>query len=229
MKKKKSTLRLYEITLFFLLRDWQIKSMIWDSKKKIHDLRPNPNQWNWRVNVCTAHKIRFILHPLLDCVEKTRIGSGIKRHLAGQIPNSSRGKKKLGKKFKIGTRREKKTMKGQAPKGSVKKFKMWVSSFFYPRSFWPMNSRWKFICKITINRPTSQNLVPIRVDFEVEGQRFKDSFTWNPSGKSWILYVFFFIFVFFFFFKFGFLRSWKIIVCDDWWQIMIQRSWNLRK
>lgn len=47
-------------------------------------------------------------------------------------------------------------MKGQAPKGSVKKFRM----------------------------PTSQNLVPIRVDFEVEGQRFKDSFTWNPSDND---------------------------------------------
>lgn len=145
----------------------------------------------------------IMINSCVTVVEKTRIGSGIKRHLAGQIPNSSRGKKKLRKKFKIGTRREKKTMKGQAPKGSVKKFRMWVSSFFYPRSFWPMNSRWKFICKITTNRPTSQNLVPIRVDFEVEGQRFKDSFTWNPSGKSWILYVFFFIFVFFFFSNLG--------------------------
>ncbi|PRQ30538.1 putative microtubule-associated protein RP/EB [Rosa chinensis] len=32
--------------------------------------------------------------------------------------------------------------------------------------------------------PTSQNLVSIRVDFEVNGQRFKDACTWNPSGEE---------------------------------------------
>lgn len=35
------------------------------------------------------------------------------------------------------------------------------------------------------NRPTADNLVPIRLDIEIDGQRFKDAFTWNPSGISY--------------------------------------------
>ena len=31
-------------------------------------------------------------------------------------------------------------------------------------------------------RPTRDNLVPIRVDLEVDGQRYRDAFTWNPRG-----------------------------------------------
>jgi hypothetical protein len=31
-------------------------------------------------------------------------------------------------------------------------------------------------------RPTRDNLVPIRVDVEVDGQRYRDAFTWNPRG-----------------------------------------------
>ena len=31
-------------------------------------------------------------------------------------------------------------------------------------------------------RPTSENLVPIRLDIEVDDQRLKDAFTWNPRG-----------------------------------------------
>lgn len=31
--------------------------------------------------------------------------------------------------------------------------------------------------------PTAENLVPIRLDIEIDGQRFKDAFTWNPSGN----------------------------------------------
>ena len=34
------------------------------------------------------------------------------------------------------------------------------------------------------NRPTADNLVPIRLDIEIDGHRFKDAFTWNPSGIS---------------------------------------------
>ncbi|KAF7119452.1 hypothetical protein RHSIM_Rhsim13G0235700 [Rhododendron simsii] len=30
--------------------------------------------------------------------------------------------------------------------------------------------------------PTSDNLVPIRLDIEIDGQRFRDAFTWNPCG-----------------------------------------------
>ena len=33
-----------------------------------------------------------------------------------------------------------------------------------------------------IHRPTSENLVPIRLDIEIDGHRYKDAFTWNPSG-----------------------------------------------
>ncbi|MED6178196.1 hypothetical protein PIB30_105281, partial [Stylosanthes scabra] len=29
--------------------------------------------------------------------------------------------------------------------------------------------------------PTSKNLVPIRLDIEIDSQRYKDAFTWNPS------------------------------------------------
>ncbi|KAF3787366.1 Chromatin structure-remodeling complex protein, partial [Nymphaea thermarum] len=39
-------------------------------------------------------------------------------------------------------------------------------------------------------RPTSENLVPIRVDVEVEGQRFKDTFTWNPTDPDSEVVVF---------------------------------------
>ncbi|PKI36024.1 hypothetical protein CRG98_043599 [Punica granatum] len=30
--------------------------------------------------------------------------------------------------------------------------------------------------------PTADNLVPIRLDIEIDGQRFKDAFTWNPAA-----------------------------------------------
>ncbi|CAH2049620.1 unnamed protein product, partial [Thlaspi arvense] len=32
--------------------------------------------------------------------------------------------------------------------------------------------------------PTAENLVPIRLDIEIDGQRFRDAFTWNPSGLN---------------------------------------------
>lgn len=31
-------------------------------------------------------------------------------------------------------------------------------------------------------RPTAENLVPIRLDIEIDGQRFRDAFTWNLDG-----------------------------------------------
>lgn len=31
-------------------------------------------------------------------------------------------------------------------------------------------------------RPTAENLIPIRLDIEIDGQRYKDAFTWNPNG-----------------------------------------------
>ena len=36
---------------------------------------------------------------------------------------------------------------------------------------------------IFAHRPTAENLIPIRLDIEIDGQRYKDAFTWNPSGK----------------------------------------------
>uniref|UniRef100_A0ACD5W3R2 Uncharacterized protein n=1 Tax=Avena sativa TaxID=4498 RepID=A0ACD5W3R2_AVESA len=33
-------------------------------------------------------------------------------------------------------------------------------------------------------RPTRDNLVPIRVDVEVDGQRYRDAFTWNPRDPD---------------------------------------------
>ncbi|KAK7282090.1 hypothetical protein RIF29_10624 [Crotalaria pallida] len=33
-------------------------------------------------------------------------------------------------------------------------------------------------------RPTTKNLMPIRLDIEIDGHRFKDSFTWNPSDPN---------------------------------------------
>ncbi|KAI8526453.1 hypothetical protein RHMOL_Rhmol13G0308600 [Rhododendron molle] len=32
--------------------------------------------------------------------------------------------------------------------------------------------------------PTSDNLVPIRLDIEIDGQRFRDAFTWNPCDPD---------------------------------------------
>ncbi|GJV51566.1 chromatin structure-remodeling complex protein BSH [Tanacetum coccineum] len=32
--------------------------------------------------------------------------------------------------------------------------------------------------------PTAENLVPIRLDIDVEGQRYKDTFTWNPTDPE---------------------------------------------
>ncbi|PON64829.1 SNF5/SMARCB1/INI [Trema orientale] len=38
--------------------------------------------------------------------------------------------------------------------------------------------------------PTAQNLVPIRLDIEVDGQRFRDAFTWNPCDPDSEIVVF---------------------------------------
>lgn len=35
---------------------------------------------------------------------------------------------------------------------------------------------------IAVGRPTAENFVPIRLDLDIDGQRFKDAFTWNPNG-----------------------------------------------
>ncbi|KAI4335120.1 hypothetical protein L6164_013798 [Bauhinia variegata] len=38
--------------------------------------------------------------------------------------------------------------------------------------------------------PTADNLVPIRLDIEIDGQRYKDAFTWNPSDPDSEVVVF---------------------------------------
>ncbi|KAM1083046.1 hypothetical protein ACFX19_021905 [Malus domestica] len=38
--------------------------------------------------------------------------------------------------------------------------------------------------------PTTQNLVPIRLDLVIDGPRFKDCFTWNPSDPDSEIVVF---------------------------------------
>lgn len=37
---------------------------------------------------------------------------------------------------------------------------------------------------VKFRMPTAENLIPIRIDVEVEGQRFKDAFTWNPNDSD---------------------------------------------
>ncbi|WMV54080.1 hypothetical protein MTR67_047465 [Solanum verrucosum] len=38
--------------------------------------------------------------------------------------------------------------------------------------------------------PTTENLVPIRLDIEIDGKRFKDAFTWNASDPDSEVVVF---------------------------------------
>ncbi|KAL5717167.1 hypothetical protein ACHQM5_010230 [Ranunculus cassubicifolius] len=38
--------------------------------------------------------------------------------------------------------------------------------------------------------PASENLVPIKLDIEIDGQKFKDSFTWNPDDPDSEVMVF---------------------------------------
>ncbi|XP_021774704.1 chromatin structure-remodeling complex protein BSH-like isoform X2 [Chenopodium quinoa] len=37
---------------------------------------------------------------------------------------------------------------------------------------------------VKFRMPTAENLVPIRLDIEIDGQRYKDAFTWNPSDPD---------------------------------------------
>lgn len=46
----------------------------------------------------------------------------------------------------------------------------------------PASASWKAPLKFRM--PTAENLVPIRLDIEVDGQRYKDAFTWNPSDPD---------------------------------------------
>ncbi|CAL8993427.1 unnamed protein product [Prunus brigantina] len=43
---------------------------------------------------------------------------------------------------------------------------------------------------VKFRMPTAQNLVPIRLDLDVDGQKFKDTFTWNPSDPDSEIVVF---------------------------------------
>ncbi|KAE8684884.1 Chromatin structure-remodeling complex protein BSH [Hibiscus syriacus] len=42
----------------------------------------------------------------------------------------------------------------------------------------PASGSWK--SPLNFRMPTAENLVPIRLDIGVDGQRYKDAFTWNP-------------------------------------------------
>ncbi|KAG0497942.1 hypothetical protein HPP92_002633 [Vanilla planifolia] len=37
---------------------------------------------------------------------------------------------------------------------------------------------------VRFRMPTAENLVPVRLDIDIEGQRLKDCFTWNPSDPD---------------------------------------------
>lgn len=50
------------------------------------------------------------------------------------------------------------------------------------------SSGWKGPVKFRM--PTAENLVPIRLDIQFEGQRYKDAFTWNPSDPDSEILVF---------------------------------------
>ncbi|GAU16756.1 hypothetical protein TSUD_199990 [Trifolium subterraneum] len=43
---------------------------------------------------------------------------------------------------------------------------------------------------VKFRMPTSDNLVPIRLDIEIDGHRYKDAFTWNPSDPDSEIVVF---------------------------------------
>ncbi|KAL2571948.1 hypothetical protein AAZV13_17G038300 [Glycine max] len=43
---------------------------------------------------------------------------------------------------------------------------------------------------VKFRMPTAENLVPIRLDIEIEGQRYKDALTWNPSDPDSEVVVF---------------------------------------
>ncbi|KAI9196692.1 hypothetical protein LWI28_026139 [Acer negundo] len=47
-----------------------------------------------------------------------------------------------------------------------------------------------FKAPVKFRMPTADNLVPIRLDIENEGQRYKDAFTWNPSDPDSEVVVF---------------------------------------
>ena len=43
---------------------------------------------------------------------------------------------------------------------------------------------------VKFRMPTSENLVPIRLDIQVDEHRYKDAFTWNPSDPDSEVVVF---------------------------------------
>lgn len=47
-----------------------------------------------------------------------------------------------------------------------------------------------FRAPVKFRMPTADNLVPIRLDIEIDGQRYKDAFTWNPSDPDSEIVVF---------------------------------------
>ncbi|CAL5199097.1 unnamed protein product [Lathyrus oleraceus] len=43
---------------------------------------------------------------------------------------------------------------------------------------------------VKFRMPTLKNLVPIRLDIEIDGHRYKDTFTWNPYDPDYEVVVF---------------------------------------
>ncbi|XP_020085681.1 chromatin structure-remodeling complex protein BSH isoform X2 [Ananas comosus] len=43
---------------------------------------------------------------------------------------------------------------------------------------------WSSKAPIKFRMPTAENLIPIRLDIEVDGQRYKDAFVWNPDDPD---------------------------------------------
>ncbi|XWS56321.1 hypothetical protein CRYUN_Cryun09bG0075800 [Craigia yunnanensis] len=52
----------------------------------------------------------------------------------------------------------------------------------------PASASWKAPLKFRM--PTAENLVPIKLDIEVDGQRYNDAFTWNPYDSDSELVMF---------------------------------------
>ncbi|CAD5184209.1 unnamed protein product [Musa acuminata subsp. malaccensis] len=60
-----------------------------------------------------------------------------------------------------------------------------MRSFHPGASKAPMKFRMRMcLFLIAVGRPTAENFVPIRLDLDIDGQRFKDAFTWNPNDPD---------------------------------------------
>ncbi len=64
--------------------------------------------------------------------------------------------------------------------------------FLYGNNFKKRNLHWNFLYSFDYtdtssaleNAQQNEDLVPIRLDMEIEGQKLRDTFTWNKNGKE---------------------------------------------